>query len=476
MAALALGASVPEAAAAAPYDFNGDGYQELVAGMRDLADGRIGQAGAVLVVPGSPKGPVLRRRRMITQSTPGVPDESEREDVFGRRVASGDFDGDGYADLAVAAMESFASEASNEGAVTIMYGSRRGLTGTRAAQLAGDVAAPGTDGDVFGESLEAGDLDRDGFADLVVGAPPEWSTPGGHVRVFFGSRLGVTPERERRLPGPNPQDVDFGALLALGDVNRDGHLDLVEGSPGSGEAWGHLSYCAGGPDGPTSCRTVSRRSGPREGIVKRPPDEPNSLAVGDVTGDGYPDVVEGAPAFGWTHENWTPGAVLIRRGTVRGPSQRRRKVDQTTVGLPARACCFNFGNTVAVGRLDADRHADVIVGFVDAQAVGVLRGARSGVRRRGVPILAPPQSGSYFGTTVGLLDHNGDGRLDLTVGDAGQDTYTDLGPKEAYKMGTLHTYPGRRGGFDLRRPRRIDSEALGLPPRAWTGLGRTLGR
>lgn len=154
-------ASPAEAAAAArPYDFNGDGFPELVVGAPDLRVGSVPRAGGVVVLPASARGLSLTER-VISQSSRGVPGASESGDRFGDAVASADFDRDGYADLAVGQPR----ENDGVGAVTVVYGSSRGLDTSRSRRV-----APASAGG-FGSALVAGDYNRDGFADLAVGAP-----------------------------------------------------------------------------------------------------------------------------------------------------------------------------------------------------------------------------------------------------------------------------------------------------------------
>ena len=150
------------ASASAPYDFDGDGHQELVAGLPDVADGGAELAGAVLVVPGSGIGLKFGRRQWITQSSAGVPDTSEEFDRFGAAVASGDFNADGVADLAVGApYERLGAGTDLQGAVTVLYGGDDGLTGVGATQFGGTIAtwsAGGqtySQGSAFGSTLAA---------------------------------------------------------------------------------------------------------------------------------------------------------------------------------------------------------------------------------------------------------------------------------------------------------------------------------
>ena len=422
-----------------PFDFNGDGRVDLAVGVPDWdgfddADAeRVSNVGAVVVLWGG------RDRVQEATITPGEVDAQgqRRTDArFGAALTSADLDRDGYADLAVGApYEDRADSAVDPGmgAVYVYYGSASGL-GARQAVLGHE----GLSG--FGAALVARDLTGDGWPDLAVGAPFTAVTGAptgfetGEVVVLRGSAAGFDRSRAQPVARPSLLAEHFGEVLAAGDVDGDGAVDLVTGAAGDYEQWdadtirpGHVAWAPGAAGtGPTAASYVGTRPA-------------GSLAVADVTGDGLDDIVAGAVVS----RRYRPGApmpagsVTLYRGGASGTPLPGQAVTQDAALVPGRELAGDrFGATLEVTDLDRDGRQDVLVGVPgkhqNAGRVVVLRGAPGGFAQRGAIVLdqasggipGSPEIGDRFGAAVTALDFTGDGRDDLAIGAPWEDSRT----------------------------------------------------
>ncbi len=156
--------------------------------------GSANEAGAVNVLYGRAAGLTGSGSQLFTQNTSGVGSSAEAGDSLGDALAAGDFNNDGFADLAVGAP----GESSNIlaiGAVNVLYGGAAGLTGTGSQFFTQSTSGgdTGEEHDSFGDTLTVGDFNNDGFADLAIGVPFESVgsvLEAGAVNVLFGSAAG----------------------------------------------------------------------------------------------------------------------------------------------------------------------------------------------------------------------------------------------------------------------------------------------
>jgi hypothetical protein len=285
--------------AVAAGDFNNDGFADLAAGARSRRVGGADGAGSVGVLYGSSGGLTTAGGQLFTQ----VGGADEQGDQFGVALAAGDFDNDGFADLAAGASGENVSARSGAGAVSIIYGSASGLT-TAGGQLFTQVGGAVETGDAFGSAVAAGDFDEDGFADLAVGAPGEnvgGAISAGAVSVLYGSGSGRSTAGGRLFTqvAGTVEDFDlFGFALAGGDLDDDGFDDLVAGAPwervGSLFQAGTLSVIPGSAGGLTSAGGF--RVNQVGGTVEADDQFGADVGTGDFDNDGTADLAAGAPA------------------------------------------------------------------------------------------------------------------------------------------------------------------------------------
>lgn len=227
--------------ALASGDFDGDGFDDLGIGVIGETDG--GSAGSAAVLFGSSGGLSTSGNQFWSQETPGILGVAAAGDNFGSALAAGDFDGDGYDDLAIGAPGDSPSGITAAGAVHILYGTVSGptATGSQYLSVSNITAHTSVAGDHFGASLAAGHFDGGPFAGLAIGSPdsdPAAISQGGCVDALLGSAAGLTNLGAQRftaqalVSGP-PETLDvFGAALAAGNFDGDGADDLFIGIPG----------------------------------------------------------------------------------------------------------------------------------------------------------------------------------------------------------------------------------------------------
>jgi hypothetical protein len=183
-------AEAPEGDGAVAFgDVNHDGYDDVVRGATNYS--------TVTVALGSASGLKPKSTwKSYSQNTAGVPGGKESADMFGAAVATGDVNGDGYADVAVGVPGEELGYSDGAGMVNILYGSRDGLTGKGAQGFTQDTkGVPGTmeSSDNFGGSVSLLDINRNGYADLAAAAPRENSGDGA-VWSLRGRPTGIVTD------------------------------------------------------------------------------------------------------------------------------------------------------------------------------------------------------------------------------------------------------------------------------------------
>jgi len=400
-----VGSGVLQPVVSPASDFNGDGFGDLAVGDPFEDVGRAFDAGGVNVIYGSTSGLVSAGNQFWDQDSSGIGDSAEPSDQFGFAAATGDFNGDGFADLGVGVPLEDAPE--DSGAVNVIYGSASGLTSARNQVWTQDSSGIGDvreRGDQFGRSLMGGDFNHDGYGDLAVGVPFEkvGSHPrAGAVNVIYGSPGGLTSTGNQfwsqGSPGivGSPETGDmFGAALAVGDFNGDTYADLSVGVPQEDQALdsGAVNVIDGSASGLAAAGNQLWGQN-QPGIVGSA--EPNdlfgySLVAADFDDDGFVDLAVGVP-FEDIGSRANAGAVNVIYGSNRGLSSMGNQLwTQDSPGiLNAAEARDEFGFALAAEDFNGDNAADLAIGIpgedppTNGGSVAVILGRSSGLSPAG---------------------------------------------------------------------------------------------
>jgi hypothetical protein len=222
-------------------------------------------------------------------------------------VATGDFDHDGFDDAAI----TFRT-AAGERPLVVLRGSSSGLRTSEPSVLAG----------AGGRSLSSGDLNGDGFADLVVGRPDV--ADGGEIATYHGSADGLTTTGAGAVALGELEGAygggELGASVAVSDTDGDGYADVLAGAPGDDSGAGRAFLLRGGADGLGVAGAVAYAQGsaPVPGAAEADDRFGSAVTVADLTGDGVAGLAIGAEG-----ENAGDGTVMTvsgGTGTSYGPT------------------------------------------------------------------------------------------------------------------------------------------------------------
>ncbi|MEU1278746.1 FG-GAP-like repeat-containing protein [Streptomyces sp. NPDC005805] len=404
------------AAVPAPADFNGDGYPDLAVGAPNATVTGIKRAGAVSVIYGSATGLRTDRQQITTHATPGIPGEPRhRSNGWGTEAAHGDLDHDGYDDLAI----------TDNGTILVLWGGPAGLSGgTELPAGAGTTASPA----IESSSLAIGDVNGDGRQDLVLPAQVRSANAGANwgMAVRYGPFDRATGKPASAVfRDTKARDQVAVSGVRVGDMTGDGIADIVAMGNGATTSGFKALVLKGTRGGLVPGGSIDARHGGR---------------FGDINGDGYQDFVGSPQRF---IQKMT-GGITVTFGGPDGVSRTlpARFYDQASPGVPGvNEKGDRWGNDVALGDLDRDGYADIVVGAsweggtgaetAVAGSITVLRGSKTGVTTTGARVLTQNTKGipdtseksDHFGEAVTVLDADRDGRPEVYVGGNGENTW-----------------------------------------------------
>ncbi|MGW5640036.1 hypothetical protein [Streptomyces sp. NPDC003832] len=412
-----LAMSGAEAAAGTVGDVNKDGYRDVVLSAPDATVAGRAKAGAVVVLYGGARGIDPARRTVLTQNSTGVPGAAESGDRFGAAVVVSDLNRDGYGDLVIGAPGEDLAGDDGGGTVTVVYGTSSGLTKAKSVQDPWPYSH-----DAYGQTLAVGTYDglnpvNDGKLSIAVGAN---DTEVAYIPADLSPQTGTSGTGFPYNPAHGIVAMTVIDLPAGNDDRLIVH--------GRGDSDGGFGYDGTGDDPRTF---FADPAGFQDATL------PAGLtsAVGDLDGNGSPDLVVGNPEDpSQGPDSALGGKVTIYYGAgYTGSPSRVQTITQDTSGVPgAGEAKDRFGASLAIGDTDKDGRADLVIGAPGENgasgAVTVVRGTAGDVdaahartwtqNSAGVP--GGSETADAFGSSVRIVDTNKDGYGDLVIGAPGE--------------------------------------------------------
>ncbi|MEO7794048.1 MAG: hypothetical protein ABIV06_04685 [Thermoanaerobaculia bacterium] len=426
------------------------------------------------------------RTQFYTLGMPGTGAPLQGLAQFGGGMAAGDFNCDGFDDLAAGAPAFDFDGDVDTGAVLVLYGSEEGLH-PLASQwvtppvLLNDLPEPG---DRFGYALAAGDFDGDGCAELAIGAPFETlsgEAEAGAVTIFLGGEAGLSPgyafyqswTGTGTIGGAIETGDHFGQTLLAHDFDRDGFDDLAVGVPrediGTVVNAGAVHVLFGSAAGVNGVRDILLYRGGAGDL----PGEPESaeelgfaLAGGELNpGNGH-ELAIGCPGRSIEGGPADAGSVLLAYNLASGPLAGEIHLDGQGV-FPLAESGDRFGAALAAGDYNGDGRDELTVG-IPGRSSGALNLVGALAVRDFDPTLSlfwlqgqlnpeTTQEGDEFAATLLAADFTGDGIDDLAIGVPREDL------SSLANAGLLHVVHGSAGAGLTNSGDQIWTQVLNPP-------------
>lgn len=418
-------------------------------------------------------------------------------ELFGNRLAVGDFDNDGFEDLIIGVMGDDDGGEISSGGLHVIYGSNTGLETLFNKFFNSTILGTTTDGwEFLGADLAVGKFNDDEFDDLAVSAPfdNELFGPGsighGSVHIFYGSISGLnTINHQVIYQGGSLQETpesydQFGFALAAGDFDGDSFDDLAISAPGEDLAFephptasvGVVHVLWGGIEGLTGINDfLLYQSLPQLEDTKSEYNDRfgHSLEAGDFNGDGFADLAVGSRERETFDEDPDDGILNIRTGMVEvfyghdtgNLTLNWQQFYQGQENVFGSDYSSDMGSDLASGDINGDGYDELVVSspresysseFAWSGAVHILYGYHKGLTTgqtsqflfqnnldgTGVPNRATFFSGSVYDTwwnpaesqALAVGDVNGDNMAELFIGVPGDHEWGTLEKQHVGKM------------------------------------------
>lgn len=436
-------------------DFNNDNFDDLAIGAPGWPAGNQTNAGAVIIVYGSQFG--LSHVSSEFRFATSIGGTSTISAGFGNALASGDFDSDGFDDLAIGAGHETVSGITNAGRIYVLHGTTTGLSTSAAVIFSQTDGGGGVEAnDEFGLALAVGRFNSDGYDDLAVGSPGE-DGGAGAVFHFPGSENGITGVgggagffKQADLGGSNLAGDNFGFALATGNLYDSFQDDLAVGAPSrsvSGQADAGVVYLIQGSAGGLTSANAKIYSAASFDAAQAAGDFGRALAVGRFNDDAYLDLAIGEPGR-TIGGDAAAGRVLVARGSAMGLDWATGVV-ALAQQIAAPEVGDRFGSALATGDQwssltddwGVDGFDDLAVGSPTEDGVGgvtsvglfqVFRSDGAAFLPAGLESFFQDQlgdeieTGDEFGRTVAFGKFDGTGFANLAIAAPHEDTSGDL--------------------------------------------------
>ncbi len=409
------------------------------------------------------------RAAIFTQADAGA--KNEASDQFGRVLTTGDFNGDGFADLVVSAPYEDTDEAEDAGRLFVFKGSAQGLSSSAEIITQNSIDnATNEDGDRLGWALAVGNFNGDKYEDLAVGIPYEDTEGGvnaGMVAILFGSAQGLLPSTTEAFTEDHVSNSSgeagnrFGYALSVGNFNGDLYDDLAVGIPGK-DTDGKI-------DAGMACIFFGSAQGMLPAVTELISQDPliNSsneagdqfgfaLAAGNFNGDAHDDLAVGIPFEDTADATEDAGMVGVFLGSAQGllPARSEAFTQNSIDGSPNEEG-DQLGKVLAVGNFDNDQYDDLAIGVAyedsgseNAGSTYVMYGSGNGLLPARSEVIGQRKAydtnerDDLAGSALTTGDFDGDGFGDLIIGVPQEDII-----HSGENSGTIQAFFGFSGGL-----------------------------